>query len=218
MALTDRQFESVSSGGANAWMTESIGGVVAIVLTILGLAHVAPVFLVAIALIAAGAALVLRGAAMLREFAMIMQRPGETTVESGGGSVLSINLLCGAAAIILGVLALLNVDPVDLVAIGVICLGGGLILSAGGAARLAAAKVSHAYSDPGLQRLASEIVAGSAGVQALIGLTAVVLGILALAGFASVVLILIALLAIGAFILIDGASVSGAMLAVFRHA
>jgi hypothetical protein len=218
MTIADRQFESVSSG-TSAWMTESVGGIVAIVLTILGLAHVVPVFLVAIALIAAGAAVVLRGAAIVRGFTRLLGRAGTTAAatEVGGSGALYVELLAGGAAIILGILALLNVNPVDLVAIGVITLGGALVLSTNATARLGAAKLSLASGDDRANLIAAEIVTSSAGTQALAGLTAITLGILALAGFASVVLVLIALLTLGSFILLDGVSLGGAILTVFRH-
>jgi hypothetical protein len=112
---------------------------------------------------------------------------------------------------------LLRVDPVDLVAIGVITLGGALVLSTHATARLAAAKLSITSGAERTQLVATEIVASSAGTQALAGLTAITLGILALAGFVSVVLVLIALLTLGSFILLDGVSVGGAILTVFRH-
>jgi hypothetical protein len=218
MTIAERQFRSVSSG-ASAWMSESVGGIVAIVLTILGLAHVVPVFLVAIALIAAGAAVVLRGAAIVRDFARLLQRAGTATAvtDVGGSSALYVELLAGGAAIILGILALLNVDPIDLVAIGVITLGGALVLSTNATARLTGAKLAMTPGDEPAQLVAAEIVTGSAGTQALAGLTAITLGILALAGFASVILVLIALLTLGSFILLDGVSIGGAILTVFRQ-
>jgi hypothetical protein len=219
MAIADRQFENVG-GGAGAWMTESVGGIVAIVLTILGLAHVAPVFLVAIALIAAGAAVVLRGAAIVRDFARLLQRAATTTAvpEVGGSSALYVELLAGGAAVILGILSLLGVASVDLVAIGVITLGGGLVLSTNATARLTTQKLAMTPSgDEQARVVAAEIVTSSAGTQALAGLTAITLGILALAGFASVVLVLIALLTLGAFILLDGVSIGGTILTVFRQ-
>jgi hypothetical protein len=219
MTIADRQFENVG-GGAGAWMTESVGGIVAIVLTILGLAHVAPVFLVAIALIAAGAAVVLRGAAIVRDFARLLQRAATTTAvpEVGGSSALYVELLAGGAAVILGILSLLGVASVDLVAIGVITLGGALVLSTNATARLTTQKLAMTASgDEQARVVAAEIVTSSAGTQALAGLTAITLGILALAGFASVVLVLIALLALGAFILLDGVSIGGTILTVFRQ-
>jgi hypothetical protein len=129
MAIVDRQFENVG-GGTGAWMTESVGGIAAIVLTILGLAHVAPVFLVAIALIAAGAAVVLRGAAIVRDFARLLQRAGTTTAvpEVGGSSALYVELLAGGAAIILGILALAGFASAVLVLIALPTLGSFILL------------------------------------------------------------------------------------------
>lgn len=220
MAIAERQFENVG-GGAGAWMTESVGGIAAIVLTILGLAHVAPVFLVAIALIAAGAAVVLRGAAIVRDFFRLLQRAGAITAvpEVGGSSALYVELLAGGAAIILGILSLLGIASVDLVAIGVITLGGALVLSTNATARLTAQKLAMTSGGDEQARLvAAEIVTSSAGTQALAGLTAITLGILALAGFASVVLVLIALLTLGSFILLDGVSIGGTILTLLRTA
>ena len=220
MAIAERQFENVG-GGAGAWMTESVGGIAAIVLTILGLAHVAPVFLVAIALIAAGAAVVLRGAAIVRDFFRLLQRAGAITAvpEVGGSSALYVELLAGGAAIILGILSLLGVASIDLVAIGVITLGGALVLSTNATARLTAQKLAMTSGGDERARLvAAEIVTSSAGTQALAGLTAITLGILALAGFASVVLVLIALLTLGSFILLDGVSIGGTILTLLRTA
>lgn len=217
MTVVDRQFEGVT-GSSGGWVTKSVGGIVAIVLTILGLAHVVPVFLVAIALIAAGAALVFRGAAIAGEYGRVLQRPGETIAiaELGGGAVWSVEFLAGGAAIVLGILALLNIDPVDLVAIGVIALGGAIVLSAGLTARLTSIKAAAVYTDERARLIATEVVSGSASIQAL-GLTAIVLGILALAGFSAVALVLIALLALGSFILLNGVILSGAMLTIFRR-
>lgn len=215
MTVADRHFESVGNG-SSAWMTESVGGIVAIVLTILGLAHVAPVFLVAIALIAASAALVIRGAGIVREYSRLLQRETSTVVEVGGGSALYVELLAGGAGIVLGILALLNVDPTDLVAIGVIALGGALVLSTSASVRLVGTRIAATRDEERMQNVIMEITASSAGVQALAGLTAIVLGILALAGFSPVILVLVALLTLGSFILLNGVSISGAVMTAFR--
>ncbi len=54
-AIHETHFEGVSAA-SGASLSEAIGGIAAIVLTILGLAHVAPNFLVAVATIAVGVA------------------------------------------------------------------------------------------------------------------------------------------------------------------
>jgi hypothetical protein len=206
-----------TAGGRSNGVSEAVGGAIAVVLTILGLAHVVPEYLVAVALIAAGAALMLRGVATVGEYGRVLQGPEQASFEIGGAGALSVELLTGAAGVVLGILALLRVAPIELVAIGVIAEGAGLILSTGATSQLTGARIAAIYRDQRSQRLAGEINAAATSSQAAVGLTAVVLGILALAGFSSTVLELIALLALGAFILLNSASVGGTMLAVFRH-
>jgi hypothetical protein len=178
---------------------------------------VAPVFLVAIATIAIGAAVLAQGATVAAQYARLMVGRGDAIIALGGSSSWSIELLAGAAGIVLGILALLAVEPIDLVAIASIAFGGGLVLSSGAAAQVAVLKATAASTDERIQRLATETASTSAVAQGLTGLSGVVLGILALAGFSSVTLVLIALLAMGVFLLMNGSTVSGFMLSIFRR-
>jgi hypothetical protein len=70
----------------------------------------------------------------------------------------------------------------------------------------------------GSEILASEMASGSAGLQALAGLAAIVLGILAIAGTGidSAVLILVAFLALGATLVLTGNALSGTVLSLMR--
>jgi hypothetical protein len=69
----------------------------------------------------------------------------------------------------------------------------------------------------GAEMLASEMASGSAGIQALAGLAAIVLGILALAGnTADLTLNLVALLALGATLVLTGSTLSATVLNVMR--
>jgi hypothetical protein len=209
-------FES-SSGAAGSGAVEAIAGIAVIVLTILGLAHVAPVFLVAIAAIIAGVALLAQGATIAGEYARLLTVVSDVIVPLGNSSAWSLALLAGAAGIVLGILALLNVSPVELVAIAVIAFGGGLIISSGPTAQIAVLKSAGATPDERFRRMAAEAAATSIVSQGMVGLAAVVLGILALAGFSSLTLILIALLTMGVFLLVNGSTVSGFLLSMFRH-
>jgi hypothetical protein len=71
----------------------------------------------------------------------------------------------------------------------------------------------------GSEILASEMASGSAGLQALAGLAAIVLGILAIAGTGidSAILILVAFLALGATLVLTGSALSGTVLSLMRH-
>ncbi len=204
----------------------SVGGTVAalatIVLTILGLAHVVPEYLVAIATIVFGATLLLHGWAIIADYARLNARPGVAVSSSAGDRGLSAVFLAGVAGVVLGILALLGISTHELTAIAVIAFGAALILSSSSAIRVHLLRLSLATGDERAQRLAGDALAGemlssSAGILGLAGLAAIVLGILALAGFSPVVLILIALLALGSVQALNGIDFTDAMVSVYRR-
>lgn len=202
-----------SSGVAAA---EAIAGAIAIVLTILGLAHVESDLLVAIATIAIGVALLAQGTAIAGEYAYLTTTQSNAAI-FGGSSTWSIELLTGAAGIVLGILALLGVVSLDLIAIAVIAFGGGLALSSGAAAQIAISRSGALSPDDHTRRFAIESASTGSITQGLTGLQAVVLGILALAGFSPLTLVLIALLVTGVFTLVNGSTFGAFILSFFRR-
>lgn len=198
-------------------IAQAIASIATVILTILGLAQVASNFLVAIATITFGAALLLHGAAMLGEYARL------TRQASASRGDLSAVLLAGAAGIVLGILALLGISPSELLAIAVIAFGSALILSSNSALPMHFFRLALARPDERAQRVASDMLAGelpssSAGTYGLVGLAAIVLGILALAGFASAVLVLIALQALGGVTVINGVDLGAVLVDTFQRA
>ncbi|MEJ2345682.1 MAG: hypothetical protein P8090_09790 [Gammaproteobacteria bacterium] len=209
-----RVIEHAVIGGSS---TEAMTGAAAVVLGILGLADIAPRFMIAIASIALGVALIFEGAAVAAEYTRILTRSGDGTVENvelGGG--VSTQVGGGIAAVVLGVLALLNVDATTLMAIAAIVLGATMVFSSGVAARLNALKIETASEQHEVaKRIARETLTAATGTQVLVGLAAAVLGILALVGITPATLILVAMLALGASILLTGGAVIGKMLSLF---
>lgn len=206
-------------------MGETVAALATIVLTILGLAHIVPEFLVAIATIIFGATLLLRGSAMIAEYARLSVGPSAATASAAsvGDSGLSAIFLAGAAGVVLGILALLGINTHELTAIAVIAFGAALILSSSSVIRMHLLRLSLATPDERAQRLANDALAGdmlssSPGIFGLVGLSAIVLGILALAGFSPVVLILIALLALGSVTALNGIDFTDAMVSAYRRA
>jgi hypothetical protein len=214
--------DDISRGKSS--MGETVAALATVVLTILGLAHVVPEFLVAIATIVFGAALLLHGSMVIAEYARVNQRAASSAgsgVQVGDGG-LSAVLLAGAAGIVLGILALLRISTHELTAIAVIAFGAALILGASLALRVHLLKLSLATGDERSQRLPGDALAGdllssSAGIFGLTGLSAIVLGILALAGFAPVVLVLIALLALGAVTALMQIDLAGALVSAYSR-
>ena len=219
MATVDgaRLEDSRSASGMAA--SEAIAAIVAIVLTILGLALVAPTLLVAVATIAVGVALVFQGVDVATGFGRLLARsetPIPALAELSAGSMWSVEFLAGGAGIVLGILALLQVRPAELVAIASIAFGGALIISGSSTSELTMIKTTTARLDEPAQRVIRSLTSSSAGAQAVSALAAIVLGILALAGFSPIVLILIALLQLGSLILLNGSALGGLLSSILK--
>lgn len=205
---------------------DAIGGLATVVLAIIGLAGVHQPLLVGIAVIVFGVALMIQGGAMLSEYAGIIFPPDAKApaVSQFGGSNLSSVFLAGGAGIIFGILALLGIEAAGLTAIALIVFGAALVLSSNAVWHLytlkhAAMTSSVAESTPGSEFLASQMASGSAGIQAIAGVAAVVLGILALAGTGvdSVVLILVGLLIAGITLVLSGSTWSGTVMRFMKE-
>jgi hypothetical protein len=214
--------ETASYGG----FADAIGGIATIVLAIIGLAGVHPQMLVSIATIVFGVALLIEGGTMLSEYVSIIfpASASGATADQFSGNSLSAVFLVGAAGIVLGVLAVLGIHAETLTAISLIAFGTALVLSSNAVWRLhmlkhAAMLGSQTETPRGGEIIASEMAAGSAGMQALAGLAAGVLGILALVGTGvdSVVLILVALLALGAALMLTGGALTGTVMGFMKE-
>ncbi len=213
--------ETAAYGG----LVDAVGGIATIVLAVVGLARTAPETMVAIATIVFGAALLIQGGTILSEYARIIFPAGAATSSVGQfrGSSLSAVFLAGAAGIILGILALLGINPAVLTSAAIIAFGAALMLSSNSVWHLhhlkrASLATAEQSSASGSEILANEMAFGSAGMQALAGLAAIVLGILALAGNNPEVLSLVALLALGGTLILTGSTLSTTVLSFMRPA
>ncbi|MGD9542625.1 MAG: hypothetical protein AB7F41_02735 [Methylocystis sp.] len=225
MSIT-RDIASHDNAVAYGGLIDAIGGVATIVLTICGLVGIAPPLMVAIATIVFGVALLIQGGAMLSEYAQVVFPGGARTMSSEqmGGNSLALVFLVGAGGIVLGVLSLLGVSAAVLSPVAVIGYGTALLLSSNAVWRLYVLRRAAMHAEPtigsqnvGAEVLASEMASGSAGIQALAGLSAIVLGVLALAGnTADLTLNLVALLALGATLVLTGSTLSATVMSFMR--
>jgi hypothetical protein len=204
--------EAAGYGG----LVDAIGGIATVILAIIALAGIRADALAPIAIIVFGAALLIQGGAMLSEYAHVAlpMEPTMSAEQFGGGS-LSATFLVGAAGIILGVLALLGIAAQTLVAVAVIAFGAALVISSNSVRQLYLMRTSTMRtmgSHTGTEFLAGEMASGSASVQLLAGLAAIVLGILAVSGVNPLTLILAALIVLGATIVLSGSTLSGIVL------
>lgn len=208
--------EAATYGG----LVDAIGGVATIVLAIIALSGVRDLTLAGIATIVFGVALLIQGGTMLTEYTRMSFSAAGTSVteEVGSGGGLSALFLAGAAGIVLGILALINIHPDILIAAAVIAFGGGLLLSSNSVWQLYQSKrVAHragaVQQSSGAEVLASEMAAGSGLMQGLAGLAAVVLGILSITGTANpTILALVGLLVLGSTVLMTGGTLSATVM------
>jgi hypothetical protein len=192
---------------------EAVGGIATIVLAILGLSGVSPEYLLGIATIVFGAALVIEGTSLVADYAHIVSHSSGPMTSQVGTSGVSAVFLAGVAGIILGVLALLGLNSTALSSAAIIVYGSAMLLSSGVTASLHALK-GRVAGDAATVETPFE----TAGVKVLAGVAAVVLGILAAAGTVALKLDLIALLVLGAGILATGNGLNNAMTSVISAA
>ena len=207
-----------SSTNATAFggMADAIGGIAAAVVAIVGLTGFHPEVMAAISVIVFGAALLIQGGTLLSEFAVVLPLVGAETV---GDSGLSAMFLVGAGGIVLGILGLLGIATVPLTSIAVIAFGAALVLSSSAVRHLFVLQTAarRASARVGTEMLAGEMASGSAGVQVLSGLTAIVLGILSVSGERAPILTLAALLVLGVTFILTGSALSGLVTGFMRQ-
>ena len=216
-------YAELSSAEAPAYggLVDATGGIATAVLAIVALTGFVPGTIAAIATIIFGAALLIQGGTILSEYAHLVF-PAEATpapVERFGGGGLSALFLVGMAGIVLGVLALLGIATAQLTAIAIIAFGAALVMSSNSVRQLYLLQMATKKatgSHLGGEFLAGEMASGSASIQVLAGLAAIVLGILAVAGTSSMHLILAALLVLGITIILTGSTLSGLVLGFMR--
>lgn len=193
---------------------EAVGGAAALVLAILGLLGLLPVTLAAIAAIALGAGLLVAGAAMSRRYSRGMPPATLSRARQEIVGALGMQAIAGIAAVVLGVLALLGVDPLILLGVSVLVLGAALLAGGSGMARLARS-ARWLRGEPGRLGDAEGWYPATGWWEAEIGVGAVVLGILALTGHDPMALTLVALLSVGAALLVGGSLLTARLFSYF---
>jgi hypothetical protein len=218
-------YAELSSAEAPAYggLVDAIGGIATAVLAIVALTGFSPETIAAIATIVFGAALLIQGGTILSEYAHIVlpAAGAQPSVERFGGGGLSALFLVGIAGVVLGVLALLGIASAHLIAIAIIAFGSALVISSNSVRQLYLLQTATRRATGfhlGGDFLAAEMASGSAGVQVVAGLAAIVLGILAVTGTSATSVTLAALLVLGVTIILTGSTLSGMVLALMQPA
>lgn len=216
--MTSPEDRHVAESIGSSSVAETVGGIAAIVLAILGLAHVDPPLMLPITTIAIGVALLFEGGSIAAEYSRIITKTSESETPVGEvGSGMTSEMLAGISGIVLGILALLGLASITLVASALIVYGTALALSSGMMSRLNDLKIEVSGAHPTAQKMAHEAVSAAMGTQVLVGLAGGVLGILALIGLAPTALVLVGMLAIGASLLLSGSAIGARLISMFRR-
>jgi hypothetical protein len=190
---------------------EGLGGAAAVVVSIAGFATLgAPTPLLSIAVILVGAALFFEGGAVASRFSTLLSETSNGRLQMAEfGSGMTAEILGGMTVAALGILALLNVSPVELTAIAAMVAGGSVFLGSMLTARLHHLGISRSGDSEEAQDLAHSAVSSAANIQVLIGFGAAVLGLLSLLNIAPHILSLAAMLSLGVAVLVSGGALSG---------
>ncbi len=196
--------------------SEGLLGMGAAVLAIIALFGAMPGLLAPIGTIAIGAAFFLHGGSMGARYNRLAALTTENKYQANefGGSI-SVEMLGGIAGIALGILALLGIAVQILIASAVVVFGASLIIGAGAVDRLNQ-MASAVWNEESVKKIANNASQTVAGLQVLVGVSAVALGVLALAGIYPFTLCLVALLSLGASDFLTGSAISTGIYRAFR--
>jgi hypothetical protein len=194
-------------------LTQSVLGLVAIILGIVGLAIAAqnatvPQYLGAVAAIALGVSLVFVGATLVVSYARMAAVARGTSAAEGPMVGTTVDLFLGGAIVILGILALLKIDAALLIAIQAIVVGVGLLMSSAAAIRLATIEIDASGDNPMARRIAEEIVFATSSVRIIAGIAVTILGIIAVTGVAPITLALVSAIVAGSALVLNSSTLS----------
>lgn len=203
-------------------MTQSVLGLVAVILGIVGLAIAAqngavPQYLSAVAAIALGVSLVFVGATLVVSYARMAAatRPAGAAESPMVGT--TVDLFLGGAIVILGILALLKVDAGLLIAVQAILVGVGLMMSSAASIRLASIEIGTSTDNPVARRIAEEIVYATSSVRIIAGIAVTILGIIAVTGVAPITMALVAAIVAGSALVLNSSALTVRVAGMLAH-
>ncbi|MCL4492455.1 MAG: hypothetical protein M1510_11275 [Nitrospirae bacterium] len=210
----ERRSRGVLAAGTAA---EGIAGIGAIVLAIIGLANTLPNYMLPIATIAVGAALLFEGGAVTARYTNLLTSARGRVDMREFGIGMTTELLGGGVGLVLGILALIGIFPLVLVPVAAIVFGASLILGTGVTSHLNSLWTSATEEREMVREVTKEAIAAAAGVQFLVGLGAITLGILALIGINPMALSLVAMLSLGFSDLLSGTAIMSRIMGISKR-
>jgi len=211
MAMFQEGRGLVSEAEPLGLLTEGAAGIAVIVLAVIALAGTSSSALASIVTIVIGVGLMVQAFNSAAEHSKGLPA-NAAPIPDLGGEVM-VDGLSGITGIILGILALVGINPPHLVPSALIVFGGALLLS--GAISLRPRAPQSAAPAGQTQVVPYQGSAAASGMEILIGIAAIVLGILSLIFVGSWVLALVGFVAVGVALLMVSATFGGSMMRLF---
>ena len=215
MSEQERALIAVGSGS----IIESIIGMGAVILTILGLLNIYPVIMLSISTILIGAALLIKGSSVASKMDSVIADEPEMSKKaiSQLNTGVTAETIAGIAGIALGILAMAGMSPQMMLGAAAIVYGAGIIFGSGMDLRLNALNLMNPVHSPRIKRVAEGAVTASADAEIFVGIAAVALGIMSIINIAPLILQLIAMLVVGSILFLTGLSLWSRVFNVFRY-
>lgn len=195
-------------------IVQTLGGIGALVLGILGIVGLAVSVFDSISVIAAGGALLIGGAALAARYSRLFPDTKSRRTKTAMLQGLTFQAFVGVGAIALGILALVGIAPITLIAASVIALGTALLVASRASARLDALLLRNEMESGESVSHSAMFIADATEIIA--GLGAIALGVLALIGLSPLTLTLIAMIAVGTAAFAGGAWLIDVIFNVYR--
>jgi hypothetical protein len=193
----------------NASVINGAAGVLVLSLAIFGLLDIAPRTMAALSCIGAGVAVAFEAAGVTRRYRRVVSSHGRQESPEIRGAMIA-QIAGGLVGFLLGILALIGIEPLAFPAIASIVFGASLLLGTGAEIEMNSFTTSLEPSET--RRVIHEAVVAAGGARLLIAVASVTLGILAFVGIEPLTLLLTASLLLGVALLLGSVSVGDGML------
>lgn len=198
-------------------LAESVAAGATVVLALIALSGIMVETILPVAVLLMGIAFLLEGGALSMRFSKLLVDASNDRLDKAElGVGVTSEFVGGAAGVIFGVLSLARLSLMTLLPVAVLVYGITLILSSGIAVRLNTLELEGSSASARFKEIAHVATTAAAGVEFVLGLSAVILGIIALSLPYNYTLSVVAMLIIGISGVVTGSAVSARMSSLFR--
>ena len=197
-------------------LIELVVGIGAAVLAILGLVGQLPEVLLAVAVVAIGAAFIVKSRSIITRFHVFTKETSDIATDDLAMGM-ATEFTAGVAGVVLGILAMMGFVPLIMLSVSAIVFGLSLVVGVGAENSLNEIESACGTTHHGVREKVKETISAASAVPMLLGISAAVLGVLSLVGIVMpMILILTAVLAVGGAMAFNGIALTAAVFGFTR--